>query len=91
MSSPAQEFYDLAHLYLKRFGTEAWALDTRIAFLDRLRILCRGNTLLVEYIQPCSAYYETVWSPTSGFAVDNWQTHLDALRRALILERLADV
>ncbi len=91
MSSPAQEFYDLAKLYAKRFGEPGTDDYWMIAHLGRLRIFGKGNELTVEYLRPCATHYETVWSNQTGFCVDDWHQHLEVLRRELILDRLADV
>jgi len=90
--SPAQEFYDLAKLYIKHFGTKAEGHDQWSAELGRLRLYsARGNWLQVEYLSPCAAQYKIVWSNPTGFAVEDWYQHLEALRKVLILERLAAI
>ena len=91
--SPAQEFYDLAKLYVKHFGEQDVRLTVRRARLGRLMIYTRppSGDLLVEYLPPCAAQYKTVWSNSTGFAVEDWYQHLEALRKVLILERLAAI
>jgi len=98
--SPAQEFYDLAKLYVKLFGTMTATVDVWRADLGRLRIYTAPdrNWLLVKYLQPCEtglyapiSGYELVWSNSTGFQVEDWYQHLEAFRKALILERLADI
>jgi len=91
-NSPSQEFYDLSILYVEKFGVQRndglWT-----ARLERLSFERVGSSLLVQYLRPCAAQFEIVWSNASGFNSDNgdWYQHLDKLRRVLILDRIADV
>ena len=90
--SPAQEFYDLARLYLEKFGEPGTDDYWKAAQLGRLRIwTASGSGLTVQYLRPCATNYEEVWSNANGFCVKDWHDHLETLRRALILDRLADV
>lgn len=88
--SPAQEFYDLSVLYTKNYGTcrndGLWT-----ARLGRLSFERVGASLTVQYLRPCAAHFEIVWSNASGFNTDDWYQHLEELRKVLILDRIADV
>ena len=89
-SSPAQEFYDLSVLYTKKFGTRSdhglWTAKLGRLTFDRI-----GASLLVQYLRPCATHFEIVWSNTTGFNAGDWHQHLEALRKVLILDRIADV
>ena len=94
--SPAQEFYDLAKLYVKHFGEQSrygGRVTVRQAKLGRLAIYSNPDNgwLQVEHLPPCAAQYEVVWSNAEGFNTLDWYQHLEALRKVLILERLAAI
>jgi hypothetical protein len=87
--SPAQEFCRLSALYLEYFGvTDKDGIEN--AQLGPLTFVRINGNVMVNYLRPCAAHYEPVYSP-KGFHCEDWYQHLEVLRNKLILERLADV
>ena len=85
------EFEKLVLRYLQLHGTGGSR-----AWLGRLSMARTGGALVVSWMvgpekKWNSPTFETIWKNGPVSDKHRWRDHLDELRRALILERLADV
>ena len=86
------EFQELGHEYLDRFGCITSADGDEGVYLGRLWITRFKETLMV-FVRKSDGYVSNnaIYYTEEGFRTDDYQCYLDALRQALVLERLADV